>query len=134
MLATLYEMHTGPLTGARGFWHGTLIHGRSRGILLALLCGFAVSLILTSRRLNLYTPKRLNNILHEQRLSPASLLYLGPPPRRHALSGPCRGHSSQHCADHPGARHRSLSMRRLLYRALLYRNFERGIGTRNILI
>jgi hypothetical protein len=24
-------------------WHGTLIHGRSMGILLALLCGFTVA-------------------------------------------------------------------------------------------
>jgi hypothetical protein len=43
MLATLYRMHTGPMAGARGFWHGTLIHGRSMGILLVLLCGFAVT-------------------------------------------------------------------------------------------
>ena len=69
VLATLYRFHTGPLAGARGFWHGTLIHGRSMGILLALLCGFAVSLMVTSRRLNLYSPNRLNNILHEQWLS-----------------------------------------------------------------
>ena len=42
VLATLYELHTGPVDGAKGFWHGTLIHGRSMGILLALLCGFTV--------------------------------------------------------------------------------------------
>src|ERR1035438_1076663 len=69
VLATLWKAHTGPLAGARGFWHGTLFHGRPMGNLLALTAGFAVALILTSRRFHLYTPKRLTGILHEQRLS-----------------------------------------------------------------
>ena len=55
VLATLYEFHTGPVAGARGFWHGTLIYGRSMGVLLALFCGFTVALIITSRRMHLYT-------------------------------------------------------------------------------
>ena len=38
-VATLYKMHTGPLAGVQGFWDGTLIYGRSMGILLALLSG-----------------------------------------------------------------------------------------------
>ena len=29
VLATLYELHTGPVAGAIGFWHGTLFSGRS---------------------------------------------------------------------------------------------------------
>ena len=37
VFATLYRVHTGPLASARGFWHGTLINGRSMGILIALL-------------------------------------------------------------------------------------------------
>jgi exopolysaccharide biosynthesis polyprenyl glycosylphosphotransferase len=69
VLATVYRMHTSPWAGAREFWHGTLIHGRSMSILLALLCFFAFSLVITSQRLNLYSPTRLNNILQEQRLS-----------------------------------------------------------------
>src|ERR1035437_3796129 len=48
VLATLYELHTGPVTGAKGFWRGTLIHGRSMWILLALLCGFAITLMIAS--------------------------------------------------------------------------------------
>ena len=48
--------------GARSFWHGTLIHGRSMGILLALLCGFTFALIIISRRLHLYTPTRLDQL------------------------------------------------------------------------
>src|SRR5579872_5201880 len=64
-LATLYEMHTGPVAGALGFWHGTLIHGRSMGILFALFCAFTISLMVTSRRLHLYSPRRLTSFLHE---------------------------------------------------------------------
>src|ERR1017187_3460829 len=66
ILATMYEFHTGPMDGARGFWRGTLIHGRSMSILLALLCGFAVTLIITSRRMHLYTPTRVASFLDEQ--------------------------------------------------------------------
>ena len=59
VLATLYKLHTSPVAGAKGFWHGTLIHGRSMWILLALLCGFTIVLIVTSRRLHLYTPTHM---------------------------------------------------------------------------
>ena len=68
-LSTLYKLDTTPLNEVRSFWHGTLIHGRSMGILLALLCGFTLVLIMTSRRLHLYEPTRLTGFLHEQRLS-----------------------------------------------------------------
>src|ERR1700733_2306412 len=47
-LATVFRFHAGPVADARGFWHGTLIHGRSMWILLALLCEFAAVLIMTS--------------------------------------------------------------------------------------
>src|SRR5271169_2864996 len=66
-LATLYEFHTGPVVGARGFVRGTLFHGRSIWILLGLLLGFTAAVIITSRRLHLYSPKRLGTFLHEQR-------------------------------------------------------------------
>ncbi len=68
-VTTIYEFHTTPINGARGFWHGTLFYGRSMGILIALFFGFTFTLIVTSRRLHLYTPVRLTNFLHEQRLS-----------------------------------------------------------------
>ncbi len=68
-LATMYELHTGPVAGAKGFVHGTLFHRSSRWILVGLLFGFIVSLVVTSRRLKLYTPTRLTSFLGEQRLS-----------------------------------------------------------------
>ena len=42
-VATLYKLHTSPMGGAKGFVHGTFIQGRSMGILLALLCGYAAN-------------------------------------------------------------------------------------------
>ena len=77
VLAELYELRTGPLTGAKRSWHGTLILGRPMWILLSLLCGFAVALVVTSKRLHLYSPMRLESILHEQRLSAQACLTSG---------------------------------------------------------
>ena len=134
MLATVYRMHTSPWAGAMEFWHGTLIHGRSMGILLALLCFFAVSLVITSQRLNLYLPTRLNNILDEQRLSlqaclTSGLLLAGTLYLVHA-----EDISRTIVLVTVGLVTITLSLRRLIYRLLLYRDFERGVGTRNVLI
>jgi exopolysaccharide biosynthesis polyprenyl glycosylphosphotransferase len=134
VVATLYEFQTGPLAGARGFWHGTLIHGRSMGILLALLCGFTVALIIISRRMHLYTPTRVASFLDEQRLSVQACLTSGL-----LLTGTLY---LVHAQDIPRSIVLitvalvtiSLSLRRLFYRMLIYRRFDRGVGTRNVLI
>jgi exopolysaccharide biosynthesis polyprenyl glycosylphosphotransferase len=134
VLATLYRQHHGLVADARGFWHGTLIHGRSMGILLALLCFFAVSLMIISRRLNLYTPTKLTNMLHEQRLSVQACLTSGL-----LLTGTLY---LVHAEDISrtivlvtvGLVTIALSLRRAIYRILLYRQFDRGVGTRNVLI
>ena len=133
-IATYYKFHSGPLASARGFWHGTLIHGRSMGILLALLCGFAAALIMTSRRLHLYTPIRLNSFLHEQRLSVQACLYSGL-----LLTGTLYLIHAEDISRSVvlitiGLVTVALSLRRLIYRMLIYRRFERGVGTRNVLI
>jgi len=133
-LATLYEFHTGPVAGARNFWHGTLFHRRSRWILLALLCGFIFALIITSRRLSLYAPTRLTSFLHEQRLSiqaciTSGLLLTGALYLVHADDIP---HSIVLITLALVAV--SLSVRRWFYRVLLYRRFDHGVGTRNVLI
>jgi len=133
-LATLYYLRAGPLDGARGFWHGTLIHDRPRWILLALLCGFIGSLVMTSRRLNLYSPTRLSGFLHEQRLSVQACFTSGL-----LLTGTLYLVRAE---DIPRSIVLvslslvmiSLSLRRLVYRVLIYRQFERGVGTRNVLI
>jgi exopolysaccharide biosynthesis polyprenyl glycosylphosphotransferase len=133
-LATIYEMHTSPIEGLKGLLRGTLFHGRSLGILLILLCGFTLSLLLTSRRLHLYAPLRLSSFLHEQRLSVQACLTSGL-----LLTGTLY---LVHAEDIPrsivlltvGLVIVALSFRRLVYRVLLYRRFEHGVGTRNVLI
>ena len=132
--ATIYERHTGPVVGARAFYRGTLFEGRSMGLLLALLCGFTICIIVSSRRLNLYAPTRLSSFLHEQRLSvqvcfTSGLLLTGTLylvgaediPRRVVLIT-------------VGMVTFALSLRRFIYRSMLYRRFDRGQDTRNVLI
>jgi exopolysaccharide biosynthesis polyprenyl glycosylphosphotransferase len=133
-LATLYKRHIGPVAGAQGFVHGTLIYGRSMGILLALLAGFAAALIMTSRRLHLYTPVRITSILREQRLSlqacfTSGLLLTGTLYLVHGQDIPRSVVIATIALVTV-----SLSVRRLIYRLLIYRRFERGVGTRNVLI
>ncbi|MFZ1084142.1 MAG: sugar transferase [Terracidiphilus sp.] len=134
VIATIYRKHTGAVVGAREFWHGTLIHGRPMGILFGLLGFFAISLIVTSKRLNLYVPTRLNNILHEQRLSLQACLTSGL-----LLAGTLY---LVHAEDISrtivlvtiGLTTVLLSLRRLFSRLLLYHSYEQGVGTRNVLI
>lgn len=133
-MATVINLRTTPITSARLFVHGTLFPGRSMWILLSLLLLLTVSLILISRRRNLYQPRRIPNYLHEQRLSvqvclTAGLILTG---TLYIIKAP----------DIP----RSivlmtlamvtilLSLRRFLYRLALYRKYDKGIGTRNMLI
>jgi exopolysaccharide biosynthesis polyprenyl glycosylphosphotransferase len=133
-LATLYELHTGPIVGAMELWRGTLIHGRSMGILLALFAGFAISLMVTSRRLHLYSPKRLTSFLHEQRLNLQACFSSGL-----LLTGALY---LVHASDIPQSIVLltvaivtiALGLRRLAYRVIINRRFERGVGTRNVLI
>ena len=134
LLAALYEFKLSPIVEVRSFWQGTLIQGRSMAILLTLLCGFIISLIVISRRLHLYSPARLGGYLNEQRLTVQACFTAGL-----LLTGTLY---LVHAADIPrrivvltwGLVVVSLSIRRLVYRMWLYRRFERGLGTRNILI
>jgi FlaA1/EpsC-like NDP-sugar epimerase len=133
-LATMYEMHTGPLEGAEGLWHGTLFHGRSISILLALLCGFTVALIIISKRLTLYAPTKITSVLLEQRLSVQACFTSGL-----LLTGTLY---VVHADDIPrsiviltvGLVAIFVGLRRLVYRLLLYNRYDRGVGTRNVLI
>jgi exopolysaccharide biosynthesis polyprenyl glycosylphosphotransferase len=132
--ATLYKLHIGPVEGIRELWRGTLIPGRSMGVLLAFFCGFVLSLILASKRLRLYTPLRINNILHEQRLSVQACLTSGL-----LLTGTLYLVKAEDISRGVvlltlGLVTIALSLRRLVYRILLYRRFDHGIGARNVLI
>jgi exopolysaccharide biosynthesis polyprenyl glycosylphosphotransferase len=103
-------------------------------VLLALLCGFTFALIMTSRRYHLYTPIRLTSHLHEQRLSVQACLYSGL-----LLAGTLYLIHAQDISRGVvlitvGLVTITLSLRRIIYRMLIYRRFERGEGTRNVLI
>ena len=134
IIATIYERHTSPVVGARAFYNGTLFYGRSMWILLGLLCGFTVVLVVTSRRLNLYAPTRLNSFLNEQRLTvqvcfTSGLLLTGTLYLVRAEDIP-RGVVMLTLVLVTI----SLCLRRLVYRTLMYRRFERGLDSRNVLI
>ena len=121
MLALVYERHTGAVAGVRDFFHGTLIRGRSLGVLLALLTGFTFALLIISRRLHLYTPRRLASVLHEQGASiraciTAGLLLAGTLYLIHAQDMP-----RSVVLITVGLVTVGLSLRRLIYRVMQHR-------------
>jgi exopolysaccharide biosynthesis polyprenyl glycosylphosphotransferase len=133
-VATIAGFHTSLLNGARGIWQGTLFFGRSMWVLAALLCGFTFTLIVISRRMHLYTPARLTNYLHEQRRSAQACLTSGL-----LLTGALymvRGVFIPRSIvlGTVALVTVALGLRRLVYRVLLYRRFERGVDMRNVLI
>jgi exopolysaccharide biosynthesis polyprenyl glycosylphosphotransferase len=133
-VATLFYFGVGPVVGVKEFWHGTLIEGRSMSLLMALLGGFIVALLLISRQLHLYTPARLNGFLHEQRLTvqacfTAGLLLTGTIYVIQATNIP-----RSIVFITLGLVVVAQSIRRFVYRMLLYRRYEHGMGTRNVLI
>ena len=134
LVAAMIELHTSPIAGIRGFWRGTLIRGESMGILTCLIIGFIITLIVTSRSLHLYTPTRLTNHIHEQRLSVQACLVSGL-----LLTGTLYLIKAEEIPRSVVMLTIvlltiSLSARRLVFRALLYQRFERGMNTRNVII
>ena len=133
-IAVWLQLRFGPQIGARELNRVALFNGHSIGIQLAVLCGFIFALIVTSNRLHLYSPARLQSFLHEQRLSvqacfTAGVLLVG---ALYVVDGAAvpRGAVLMMLALSTAG----LSLRRIFYRILLYRRFDRGIDTRNVLI
>jgi exopolysaccharide biosynthesis polyprenyl glycosylphosphotransferase len=134
VVAVVFRFHGTRQAEAKGFWYGSLVQGRSLWVVAGLLCGFTFALIVTSRRLHLYQPIRLSSFLHEQRLSVQACLYSGL-----LLTGALYVIHTEDISRTVvlgtiGLVTVSLSLRRLAYRILIYRRFERGEGTRNVLI
>ena len=124
-VATIFNFHATAIDDVRGIWHGTLIYGRSMWTLLALVCGFAFTLVVTSRRMHLYTPARLTNFLHEQRLSAQACFTSGL-----LLTGTLylvHGHDIPRSIVITTVLLVTVALgtRRLVYRVLLYRRFDR---------
>ena len=133
-LVMLYERHAGPVAEVRSLWYSILIQSRSTGILLAALCGFAVSLTITSQRFHLYTPKRLNSFLNEQSLSVQACLISGLLLTGTLFLVHAENVSRSIVVSTVLLVTIGLSLRRLGYRFLLYHRLERGLGSRNVLI
>jgi exopolysaccharide biosynthesis polyprenyl glycosylphosphotransferase len=101
---------------------------------LFYLCWFILSLILVGRRLRLYAPIQMRNTLHDQRLTIqacftaglllSGALYMG---RGEAISRGVVVLTVVFTAV-------LLCARRLFWRAIVYRRYDRGIETRNILV
>jgi exopolysaccharide biosynthesis polyprenyl glycosylphosphotransferase len=134
VLATVVELHIGLIPGARHFWQGTLFQGGSFGLLMTLLCGFILALLLINHRMGLYSPNQISSSLHEQRLAvqaccTAGLMLTGALYLLRAWEIP-RSIVLITIALVTA----SVSIRRMLFRYLLYRRFDRGVGIRNLLI
>ena len=134
LIAIAHELHVGPMMASKRLLAGTLFQDQSTSNLLAILCVFSVTLVVISKQFRLYTPARLTSFSHEQHLSiracfTAGLMLTGALYLFHASDIPRRI-----VLITLGIVTITLSARRFLYRFLLYRRFDRGIHTRNILI
>jgi exopolysaccharide biosynthesis polyprenyl glycosylphosphotransferase len=134
IVATCLEAYLKLFPGVKEFWQQSMMEKRSTGLLVALLAGFIFALIYISGRLNLYSPARLGGFLNEQRRTlqacfASGLLLTGAIYVLHEAGIP-RGL----VLITLGLVLVSLSMRRFIYRIFLYKRFERGVGTRNVLI
>jgi len=132
--AAIYDSQTGIGDLAASFLSSVVVWNNPIWKILVLLGVFAVSLVLTSKRLHLYSPTRISNTLFEQRLSLQACFTAGL-----VLTGMIY-------LDKASYVHRSavlitigsvtiaVGVRRLIYRLMIYHRYERGIGTRNVLI
>ncbi len=103
-------------------------------ILLGCLAWFLLSLVLVSKRYHLYGPMQTRNTLHEQRLTIQACVTAGL-----LLSGALylvRGEviSRGVVIITVVVTTVLLCVRRLIWRLMMYRRFERGLETRNIII
>jgi exopolysaccharide biosynthesis polyprenyl glycosylphosphotransferase len=122
------------LFGADSPYRTNLMFHSHPTILLGCLGWFMLSLILVSKRYHLYGPMQMRNTLHEQRLTIQACLTAGL-----LLSGALylvRGEiiSRGVVIITVVATTVLLCGRRLIWRMMMYRRFERGLEVRNIII
>lgn len=101
---------------------------------LAYLCWFILALLVISRRLHLYAPIQMRNTLHDQRMTIQACLTAGL-----LLAGAL--YLSRGEAVSRGVVILTITFttvlicgRRLVWRGIVYRRYDRGIETRNILV
>ncbi|HEV3151857.1 MAG TPA: sugar transferase [Acidobacteriaceae bacterium] len=132
--AAAIRIYLGNFTSDASVFETQSMLSASPWLSLFYLCWFILSLILVSRRMHLYAPIQLRNTLHDQRLTIqacftaglllSGALYLG---RGQEIS---RGVVILTIAFTAML----LTTRRLIWRAIVYRRYDRGIETRNILV
>jgi exopolysaccharide biosynthesis polyprenyl glycosylphosphotransferase len=122
------------LFGADSPYRTNVMFHTHPAILLGCLAWFILSLVLVSRRYHLYGPMQTRNTLHEQRLTIQACITAGL-----LLSGALylvRGEviSRGVVIITVVTATVLLCARRLAWRMMMYRRFERGLETRNIII
>src|SRR5246127_4551116 len=128
------RMYLGNFTSDESVFQTQSMLSASPWLSLFYLCWFILSLILVSRRMHLYAPIQLRNTLHDQRLTIQACLTAGL-----LLSGALYLGRGQEISR--GVVTLTIAFtavlicaRRLVWRAVVYRRYDRGIETRNILV
>lgn len=134
VIAVGYKRDFGVKGSLHALMDGAMFHGKGGAVFLGMLLGFGLVLVRTSHKMHLYTPERLTNFLHEQRLSFQACFTSGL-----LLTGAVWVTNSREIPRTTvivtvGLVALGLGMRRFVYRILLYRRFDRGVDTRNVLI
>jgi exopolysaccharide biosynthesis polyprenyl glycosylphosphotransferase len=131
-LAWSIRFHINLQTGARHLLNRNFAPGEP--LLLTILAGFIVVLLVTCRHFHLYSRRLVGSLLSEQFATLqacviSGLLLTGSLYVFHASQVPRRIVFLTLAMVTVG-----LSLRRVIYRLVLYRGYERGVGTRNLLI
>ena len=131
-LSTTIQFHVNLQAVVSHIWNHRFIPGETQ--LLAILAGFILVLLLTCRHFKLYSRRTVGSLISEQfdtfqACVVSGLLLTGSLYVFHAIQLP-----REIVFLTLGMVTVGLSLRRVIYRLVLYRGFERGVGTRNLLI
>jgi len=128
------RVYLGALLGQQTVLETQSMFSHRPGLTFFYLGWFMLALILVSRRMHLYAPIQLRNTLHDQRLTIQACFTAGL-----LLSGAlyfARGEVISRGVVLLTLTFTTLLLctRRLVWRAIVYRRYERGMETRNILV
>ncbi len=133
-VAIAIRVYLGEFLGARAILKTQQMFTYSRALSVFYLIWFIVALILVSRRMHLYAPIQMRNTLHDQRMTVQACFTAGL-----LLSGALYFARGQVVSRGVvlltlGLTTLLLCIRRLIWRRVVYRRYDRGIETRNILV
>lgn len=133
-IAIRLALGVGPIAGCIELYRQNVGHESPAALLLGFLAWYIFALVIISKRYHLYTPLRISSLLHEQRLSMQAALTSGL-----LLTGSLYLVHAENVSRSVvlltvGLTTVILGFRRLFYRGIMYRRYDRGLETRNILI